>query len=167
VPAPSAQHDIADLGCGTGLCGPLLKPWARSLVGCDLSAAMLARAAPRQVYDELLKAELVQFLAERPGAFDVLVSADTLIYFGELEPVFAAAQAALRSGGVFVFTLEALADESPTGYRLTQSGRFAHSLAALRARLAAAGFAVEAVVPVSPRHEGGRPVPGWLVTAGC
>jgi predicted TPR repeat methyltransferase len=166
LPAPSAQYDIADLGCGTGLCGPLLKPWARSLVGCDLSAAMLARAAPRQVYDELLKAELVQFLVERPGAFDVLASADTLIYFGELEPVFAAAQVALRPGGLLVFTLEALIDESPTGYRLTESGRFAHALAGLRARLAAAGFAVEAVMPVSPRHEGGRPVPGWLVTAG-
>jgi predicted TPR repeat methyltransferase len=166
LPAPSAQYDIADLGCGTGLCGPLLKPWARSLVGCDLSAAMLERAAPRQVYDELLKAELVQFLVERPGAFDVLASADTLIYFGELAPVFAAAQGALRPGGVLVFTLEALAGESPPGYRLTESGRFAHSPAGLHARLAAAGLAVEAVVPVSPRHEGGKPVPGWLVTAG-
>jgi predicted TPR repeat methyltransferase len=165
LPAPSAQYDIADLGCGTGLCGPLLKPWARSLVGCDLSAGMLARAAPRQVYDELLKAELVQFLVERPGAFDVLVSADTLIYFGELEPVFAAAQAALRPGGVLVFTLEALPDESPTGYRLTESGRFAHSVAGLRARLAAAGLGVQAVMPVSARHEAGKPVPGWLVTA--
>ena len=47
LPAPAAQYDIADLGCGTGLCGPLLRPWARSLVGCDLSAAMLERAAPR------------------------------------------------------------------------------------------------------------------------
>ncbi len=163
---PAARHDIADLGCGTGLCGPLVKPWARSLVGCDLSAAMLQRAMARQVYDELLKAELVQFLVERPGAFDVLVSADTLIYFGDMAPVFAAARGALRPGGTLVFTLEALADDSGPGFRLTESGRFSHTLAYLRATLAAAGLVEQSIVPASPRHESGRPVAGWLATVG-
>jgi predicted TPR repeat methyltransferase len=166
LPAPSAQFDIADLGCGTGLCGPLLKPWARTLIGCDLSAAMLERAAPRAVYDTLLKMELVQFLAGRPGAFDVLVSADTLIYFGELAPVFAAAHAALRPGGRLVFTLEALPDDAATDYCLTESGRYAHTRSGVAARLAAAGFATPAVAPVSPRVEGGKAVQGWLLTAG-
>jgi predicted TPR repeat methyltransferase len=166
LPAPAAQLAIADLGCGTGLCGPLVKPWAASLVGCDLSAAMLDKAAPRGVYDELLKAELVQFLVERPRSFDVLVSADTLIYFGELAPVFAAAHAALRAGGTLVFTLEALAEGDGADYRLMESGRYAHGLAWLRTRLAAAGFVEATIVPASPRHEGGRPVPGWVVTVG-
>ena len=164
LPAPASQYDIADLGCGTGLCGPLLKPWARSLVGCDLSAGMLERAAPRGVYDALEKSELVQFLAGRPGAFDVLVSADTLIYFGELAPMFAAAHAALRPGGTLVFTLEALdaADDAP--FRLTESGRYAHALPGLRARVAAAGFAEPAVAAITPRLESARAVAGWLVT---
>ena len=164
LPSPAAQLDIADLGCGTGLCGPLVKPWARSLVGCDLSAAMLERAAPRQAYDDLVKSELVQFLAERRGAFDLLVSADTLIYFGELAPVFDAAFAALRPGGLLAFTLEALPDDSAADRRLTESGRYAHTQAGVRARLASAGFAAPAIAAVSPRHEGGKPVPGWLVT---
>ena len=164
LPPPAAQLDIADLGCGTGLCGPLVKPWARSLVGCDLSAAMLERAAPRQAYDELVKGELVQFLAERPAAFDLLVSADTLIYFGDLSPVFEAAFAALRPGGLFAFTLEALPDDAPSDTRLTESGRYAHAQAGVRARLASAGFAAPSIGAVSPRHEGGKPVPGWLVT---
>ena len=164
LPPPAAQFDIADLGCGTGLCGPLVKPWARSLVGCDLSSAMLERAAPRQVYDELLKIELVQFLLERPGAFDLLVSADTLIYFGELGPVFDAAFAALRPGGTLAFTLEALSDDAGPDCRLTESGRYAHTQAGVRARLQAAGFADPAIASASPRHEGGKPVPGWLVT---
>lgn len=164
LPAPASQYDIADLGCGTGLCGPLLKPWARSLVGCDLSAGMLERAAPRGVYDALEKAELVQFLTGRPGAFDVLVSADTLIYFGELAPMFAAAHAALRPGGTLVFTLEALdaADDAP--FRLTESGRYAHALPGLRVRVAAAGFAEPAVAAITPRLESARAVAGWLVT---
>ncbi|HEY6133044.1 MAG TPA: hypothetical protein VIW70_03610 [Rubrivivax sp.] len=33
------------LGCGTGLCGPLLRPLARHLTGIDLSAAFTAEAA--------------------------------------------------------------------------------------------------------------------------
>ena len=165
LPAPAAQLDVADLGCGTGLCGPLVRPWARSLVGCDLSAGMLERAAARQAYDALAKEELVRFLAERPGAFDVLVSADTLIYFGELAPVFAAAHAALRPGGTLVFTLEALPDDAPADFVLTQSGRYAHTRAGLDARLARAGLARRAIAPASPRHEGGRAVPGWLVVA--
>ncbi len=164
LPAPTAQFDIADLGCGTGLCGPLLKPWARTLVGCDLSAAMLERAAPREAYDQLLKAELRQFLVERPTAFDVLVSADTLIYFGELAPVFEAAHAALRPGGALVFTLEALPDAAANDYRLTESGRYAHTRAGIVARLEAAGFAAPTIAPASPRVEGGKPVEGWLLT---
>ena len=164
LPAPASQLDIADLGCGTGLCGPLVRPWARSLVGCDLSAGMLERAAPRRVYDELVKAELVQFLVERPVAFDVLVSADTLIYLGELAPMFAAAHAALRPGGALVFTLEALDDAAGADFRLTESGRYAHALPGLRARLAAAGFVEPAIAAITPRFESARAVAGWLVT---
>ncbi|MBW8758660.1 MAG: tetratricopeptide repeat protein [Burkholderiales bacterium] len=164
LPPPAAQFDVADLGCGTGLCGPLLKPWARSLVGCDLSANMLERAAPRRVYDELRKAELVRFLAERPAAFDVLVSADTLIYIGELAPMFVAAHAALRPGGALVFTLEALDEADGADFRLAESGRYAHALPGLRARLAAAGFAAPTIASITPRMESARAVAGWLVT---
>ena len=164
LPAPAAQFDIADLGCGTGLCGPLAKPWARSLAGCDLSAQMLERAAQRGAYDALVKSELVRFLDERPGAYDVLVSADTLIYFGELAPAFAAAQRALRPGGLFVFTVEALPDDDAQDFRLGASGRYAHTRAGLRARLAGAGLVERGLVGASPRHEGGRAVAGWLVS---
>jgi len=114
LPAPARQFDVADLGCGTGLCGPLLQPWARQLAGCDLSRQMLMRAAGRGVYDVLVKAELTAFLRERPDAFDLIVSADTLNYFGALEEVAQAAQGALRPGGTLVFTLEALPAATPT-----------------------------------------------------
>ena len=164
LPAPAAQFDIADLGCGTGLVGPLARPWARALTGCDLSAGMLERAAARQAYDTLVKAELVEFLGRHVGAFDVLVSADTLIYFGELAPLFAAAHAALRPGGVLVASGESLPDDDPADYRLTASGRYAHGMAGLTTRLRAAGFAAPAFVSASPRHESGKAVAGWVAT---
>jgi len=90
--APTGALDIVDAGCGTGLCGPALRPYARQLAGCDLSEGMLRRAWSRQVYDVLHKAELTFYLETQPEAFDAVISADRLCYFGALEVVLAAAQ---------------------------------------------------------------------------
>lgn len=162
-PTPGAL-DVADLGCGTGLCGPALRPWARRLVGCDLSAAMLAQAKNRGSYDQLFQVELTYFLQNEVDAFDLLVSADTLCYFGPLDAVCAAAAAALRGGGAFVFTVEALLGASAP-FSLQTSGRYAHTDAYLLATLHAAGLATAARSAVTLRHEAGLPVAGWLVTA--
>jgi len=165
LPAPAARFDVADLGCGTGLCGPLLRPWARRLVGCDLSGAMLERAAGRAVYDDLRKEELTAFLRERAGAFDLVVSADTLNYFGELGEVGAAVHGALRPGGLVVFTLEALSDGHPGPHKLQDNGRYAHHGAHARAVFEAAGLRVDEPVAAVLRDEGQQPVRGWLVVA--
>jgi predicted TPR repeat methyltransferase len=165
LPAPARQFDIADLGCGTGLCGPLIAPWARRLSGCDLSAAMLARAQGRGVYDELEKSELVAYLDDHPAAFDVAVSADTLCYFGALERFAAAARRALREGGHLVFTVEALPDDAGADHRLLLHGRYAHARSYLRSVLAAAGFERQRIDADILRSEGGVPVQGWLVSA--
>ena len=57
--APESALDILDAGCGTGLCAPLLKPYARVLAGIDLSGGMLVRARARGIYDELIEGESV------------------------------------------------------------------------------------------------------------
>ena len=67
---------IADLGCGTGLCGPLVRGIAGRLEGCDLSAGMLAKAERRHVYDGLHHRELVAYLQSYAATFDALVCAD-------------------------------------------------------------------------------------------
>jgi predicted TPR repeat methyltransferase len=165
LPAAARQFDVADLGCGTGLCGPLLRPWARRLVGCDLSGAMLERAARRGAYDALRKEELTAFLRAQPGAFDVVVSADTLNYFGELRDVAVAVHGALRPGGCIVFTLEALAEGQAGPHRLQDNGRYAHDGAHARSVFEAAGLQVDAPTAAVLRDEGQRPVGGWLVVA--
>jgi len=165
LPAPARRLDVADIGCGTGLCGPLLQPWARRLVGCDLSGAMLERAARRGVYDELHKEELTAFLRARPGAFDLVASADTLNYFGELREVAAAVHGALRPGGCVVFTLEALAGGDAGTHRLQDNGRYAHDGMHARAVFEAAGLQVDAPMAAVLRDEGEAPVRGWLVVA--
>jgi predicted TPR repeat methyltransferase len=162
---PAAQFEIADIGCGTGLCGPLVKPWARRLAGCDLSGGMLARASARGVYDELHKEELTAFLRGRPGAFDVIVSADTLIYFGDLHVVARAMHGALRAGGTLVFTLETLPAAEPGPCRLQEHGRYAHHAAHARDAFAAAGLRVDEPVETVLREENQVPVAGLLVVA--
>ncbi len=165
LPAAARQFDIVDLGCGTGLCGPLLAPWARTLVGCDLSAGMLTRAADRGVYDELRKAELTAFMRERPQSFDLAVSADTLNYFGELGDVAQAVHATLRPGGTLVFTLEALPAGDSEVVRLMPHGRYAHDAAHARRVFEAAGLVVDVPERAVLREENKIPVQGWLVTA--
>jgi predicted TPR repeat methyltransferase len=162
---PQAALDIVDAGCGTGLCGPLLKPWARQLAGCDLSEGMLRRAVPRKVYDSLHKAELVHYLDTQPGRFDVVISADTLCYFGDLYAAMAAAQRCLRAGGWLIFTVEALPEGASEPHQLQGNGRYAHSSSYLSAAITAAGLQRLDIQAAVLRQEAGRPVAGWLVSA--
>jgi predicted TPR repeat methyltransferase len=159
---PAKRLDVLDVGCGTGLCGPLIAPYARRLVGVDLSDRMLARARERNVYDELVKGELTGYLAGCNETFDLVVSADTLVYFGPLQAVVSAAAQALRPGGRVIFTVEELVgDGHDAGYSLDTSGRYRHSSAYLEHVLEDAGFRSE-IVPAELRLEGGEPVPGLV-----
>ena len=160
---PGPVFEVLDAGCGTGLCGPYLKPIARRLAGIDLSANMLARAGRRGDYDELVQTELTAFIVAHPGRFDVIVSADTLCYFGSLDEVLAAAHPCLRPGGVLVFTVEEAEDAE--AFRLNAHGRYSHGRDYVAGALAAAGFASVEIVQAELRFERGRPVGGLLVTA--
>jgi predicted TPR repeat methyltransferase len=157
--------DILDAGCGTGLCGMLLRSSARSLVGVDLSRAMLEKAKEREIYDELVKGELCAFMRSRPVSFDVVVSGDTLIYFGALDEPFAAAIDALRPGGTLAFTLEAAPPDSQDGFVLLSNGRYAHEKAQVEACLTTAGFESAQIENAVLRKEVGKDVNGFLVLA--
>jgi predicted TPR repeat methyltransferase len=161
---PSKSLDVLDAGCGTGLCGPLLTPYARRLVGVDLSTRMLTQAKARNVYDDLFKVELTAYLRDVTQAYDVIVSADTLVYFGPLEDVVAAAARALRPGGRLIFTVEELTGESDAGYALSPHGRYTHARAYVERVLAAAQFGSE-IATAQLRFEAGAPVPGLVVRA--
>jgi predicted TPR repeat methyltransferase len=160
---PAAGLDVLDAGCGTGLVGVGLKPLARRLIGVDLSEAMLAKAQARSVYDQLLQAELTQFIGSQAASWDLIVSADTLCYFGDLGPVAAAAQRALRGGGWLAFTVEH-APGHP-GYRLERHGRYSHGRNYVARVLVEAGFGDPRIEEVVLRKERGTPVAGLVVCA--
>jgi predicted TPR repeat methyltransferase len=165
VGEPAGTLDVCDAGVGTGLCGRGLRPFARQLSGCDLSVGMMKQARALKLYDVLHKAELTYYLDTQPAAFDAVISADTLCYFGALEGVAAAAFKALRPGGWLVFTVEALAEGDTRPHLLQPHGRYAHGGEYVRSTLAAAGFGAVTLRSDTLRHEGGAPVHGWVASA--
>jgi predicted TPR repeat methyltransferase len=157
-------HDVLDAGCGTGLCGPLIRAHARRLDGVDLSGGMLEKARLRGGYDELVAAELTAYLQEHPDTWDVVLSADTLVYFGDLMEVLAAMHKALRAGGRVAFTLEAMEGDAD-GSELSSSGRYRHARRHVERVLDAAGFVEVSIAASALRKEVGKPVNGWVVLA--
>ncbi|MDB5623525.1 MAG: methyltransferase [Devosia sp.] len=155
--------EALDLGCGTGLMGERLRSKVERLVGVDLSAAMVAEARRKGIYDELEKAELVQFLQRRPPEADLITAADVLIYCGALPPVLQAMVAALRPGGLLVFSLEAHDGEEAVFLR--PSLRYAHGVAATGVALADAGLHVRQFETAVLRQDRGAPITGILVVA--
>jgi predicted TPR repeat methyltransferase len=156
--------DVLDAGCGTGWCGAFLRPYARRLTGVDLSTGMLEHARQKGVYDALVHAELVGHLEQHPGAYDIIISADTLVYFGVLEPFATAVAAALRPGGHLLFTLEAASADSGT-FHLEVHGRYNHAEPYVRRVLEDAGL-TPVIGRAVLRNESGLPVHGLVVRAG-
>jgi predicted TPR repeat methyltransferase len=98
----------------------------------------------------------------RPQRFDIENCADTLIYIGALEQVMAAAFRCLRPKGVFAFTLEALPAGISISFKLTLTGRYAHSEGYVREVMASAGFSQTECRSVELRKEVGAGVRGHL-----
>ena len=188
----AAWRACADLGCGTGLAGVAFRDLVRGpLDGCDLSPGMVAEARKRSGLYRLLEAgEVVEWLCTRTAAgeaYDLLLSADVLVYLGALEPLFAAVAHCLRraasttavaaAAGVgalpppsaFIFSTEALLGaegEAPEAtFELTPTGRCRHSAAYIRRLAGAYGFAVHAHARETIRMDKGHPVTGdlWII----
>lgn len=153
---------VLDAGCGTGLAGPILRDYARELVGIDLSPAMLQQAALKKVYDKLLACDLETHLKDSVGQYELIVAVDTFNYFGDLSQLLPLCLAALTKSGWLMFTLE----EGPLTedqYFLQPHGRYVHSPAYLIERLGECGLAGGTIARVVLRKEGDRNVHGLLI----
>ena len=97
--------DILDLGCGTGSLARLLRPYARTLVGVDLSPDMLFRAEEIGLYDSLYKKDLNQYLGEISNHYDTVVAAAVMIHFFDLDDIFSLIRDSLKINGRFIFSV--------------------------------------------------------------
>jgi predicted TPR repeat methyltransferase len=158
-------HYALDLGCGTGLCAPLLKPLATVIDGVDISQAMLAQARRLGIYRALHHADITQYLEAFAEAADksadLVVAADVFIYVGDLNAVFRAVRRILAPAGSFVFTVEMPARGE--GLQLQPSLRYAHSEAYVRQLARTHDFKVESMFRAPIRHDQARPLDGLYV----
>ncbi len=155
---------ILDAGCGTGLCAPILRPYAQSLTGCDISIPMLEQAKAKRGYDALLRSDLGAPVTLPPGPFDVIVAADVMTYFGDLTPMLRGLAGIMAPGGWLIFTVEEAEGGPP--HALAPTGRYKHTADGVAQMLTSAGLARPAHLHRDRlRTEFGYPVPGLALAA--
>ena len=165
---------ILDAGCGTGLVGQELRRQSLAskivrLDGIDLSPAMLDRARTKNLYDHLHQGDLVAYMQSQEGAYDVILSAATLIHFGDLRPVFTAAAHCVRPNGRFIFTLVPGPDDQTEGARISldhghaQGGCYLHAPDLVRQWAEQTGWTVGSLAEAVHEFTRGQPVTALVV----
>ncbi len=156
-----ASWIIVDLGCGTGLCGVGLKPYAKQLIGVDLAPKMLEVAKEKAIYDELILGDMTDVLNNYQQQIDLICAGDAFIYIGDLDAVIKACAASLKKGGYLLFNTEA--DDNGT-YAIQPSGRFTHHDNYLKQLAADNQFSIMTQKRDTIRKQSSKPVSGdlWL-----
>ncbi|MBL4691612.1 MAG: tetratricopeptide repeat protein [Rhodospirillales bacterium] len=159
---PETFPRVLDLGCGTGMVAENFQDMGDKIDGVDLSPKMLEQAEAKGVYANLYLADVLEFLEGpdvRPAGYDLILSADTFIYIGRLDGIFAAARRALSDGGLFVFSVEHLEEGD---FKLLPSSRYSQSDAYIEKLAAEYGFVIVCHDPVTVRIEKEVPIPGRI-----
>lgn len=157
------KPDILDIGCGTGLCGQLLKEkkLANTLVGVDISPAMLTEARNlvinyKPVYSELAEQDYMEFLQHAEKKYDAVVAASSLHYMKDLQKPFQACKQVLNPGGALFVTLA----KSATNFTqlLSEEQIFAYPAAALENAAKNSGLQLHSLEEVTLYDK----VPGFI-----
>lgn len=158
---PAPFRSTLDLGCGTGLCAPLLKGTSDRIDGVDLSLRMLDKARALGLYDRLVHGDVVEHLGATDRRYDLVVSADVVPYIGDLEPLFGGVRRVIEPDGVFCFSAEA--DATGAMFKLLPSLRYAHSEHYLRELASRHGFGVLQIRHHPIREDQRQPIAGLYV----
>ncbi|WP_439519561.1 tetratricopeptide repeat protein [Hydrogenophaga sp.] len=152
---------VLDLGCGTGLCGQLIREQAGAVDGVDLAQAMVQQAQATGAYRRVVHGDLLGFLRDGLEPADLVIAADVFIYVGALDDAFAAVRQRLRNGGCFAFSVELASTQADL--QLLPSLRYAHSSAYIERLAHAHGFRVQKTWQAPLREDQRKPVMGLYV----
>ncbi|OQS01220.1 hypothetical protein ACHHYP_01755 [Achlya hypogyna] len=155
-----ATWRMLDLGCGTGLCGRLFKPFLGHIIGVDISPLMVEKTRSLGSYDEVYADDLLPVLAaQATDSLDLILAADVWIYVGDLDDVLRACRRVLKPTGYLAFSIEEL---SAGEFKLVPSGRFQHSRAYVHRLASELGYRVLLENTIVVRYESSEPIPGVL-----
>ncbi len=126
--------NILDLGCGTGLAAEYFKSenYSNIITGVDISQNMLNMAQQKHIYQNLIKSDIEEYLkfntasSNNQNLFDLIILADVLVYYGELNNLFNLIKKNLAKDGHLLFSIESLQNNSDS-YLLTETGRYQHT----------------------------------------
>lgn len=147
--------EILDIGCGTGLCGEAVQPWARAVDGMDFAPKMIRQAKRRGLYRQLEACSALDFLKRTDRRYDLVVAADVFGYIGNPLPLMTAVRSCLRAGGHFCFTAE-LGDVARFG--MGEHIRYVFHPDFLTTAAAETGFEVMSRDQAVMRHDGDEPI---------
>ena len=85
---------------------------------------MMDEAEKKQVYTDLFKIEIIDFLKNHDLNFQLYVSADVFVYLGDLSELFKLIKTRNGSSGILAFSTE---NKEGSGFQLEESGRYSHS----------------------------------------
>ena len=148
---------IADIGCGSGLVGVAIKTDRNHLIGVDLSAKMLRLAASKQIYDELIKSDIFEFLKLRSD-FEWIIAADVFGYIQSVEQLICLCQ-----GKKLIFSIENLDSEQLS--QIQKNGRIKHNPKYIEKILTKYHFNEIIRQDIILRYENGIPVQGSIFKA--
>lgn len=152
---------VLDLGCGTGLCGQLIRAHADAVDGVDLAQAMVEQARASGAYRRVEQGDLLGFLRSQTAPADLVIAADVFIYVGALDEVFSAVRQRLQPDGCFAFSVELAGDGEEL--QLRPSLRYAHSTGYVERLAQAHGFQVRQTWQAALREDQRKPVMGLYV----
>lgn len=154
LPPPTKSMIVTDIGCGTGLMGKLLRPYAEDLRGVDICremadlAFLVGGSDGEIIYDDMVVEDARDYLLKRLNPTIDLISASYVVnYIGGLSAIFDGANKALKPGGWLVFTTDA---HNGPGYELHPDlQRFAHSDNYIEEQAKRVGFTLHSIQPVT------------------
>lgn len=113
----SPEHEVLEIGCGTGTTALRLAPGARRMLGTDVSAEMVAIAREKLAAQPVPQLEFRVADADAPlslsPSFDAVLAFNVLHLVEDLPGALQAAMDVLKPGGLFISKTPCLNDMNP------------------------------------------------------
>ena len=153
---------LVDLGCGTGLVGEAYQASHTKLIGIDISEKSLDQARSKNIYQELIKDDILHFCQTRLKDYHptLITAADVFCYYSDLEAILAAC-----APFPLAFSVEKADDANAKPFTRQASGRYQHQVSYIEQLLKKCGYTNINQYPLILRKEYGQDVNGIIFTA--